>query len=73
MTMNSAIIDELFTSQKLHDTNYDISHRKIQYLMNEKDLPEHLLVVKSPSSDKDKDAKLIDIMNVQYQESLMAY
>jgi len=41
--------------------------------MNEKDLPEHLLVVKSPSSDKDKDAKLIDIMNVQYQESLMAY
>jgi len=48
-------------------------HQKIQYLLNDKDLLEHLLVAKTPSLDKDKDGKLIDTTSVQYQELAKTY
>ena len=47
--------------------------RNIQYLLDDKDLLEHLTVTKFSPSDKDKDDKPIDTANVQYQESLKAY
>ena len=47
--------------------------RKIKYLLNKRDLSEHLTVAKFSSSDKDKDGKPIDTTTVQYQESLQAY
>ena len=67
------MIIELSTSQKLDGSNYDIWKRKIQYLLNERDLLEHLMVVKFPPSDTDKDGKPIDTSSMQYQESLQAY
>jgi len=47
--------------------------KKIQYLLDERDLLEHLTVAKFPLSDKNKDGKPIDIANVQYQQNLQAY
>ena len=47
--------------------------RKNQYLLDSKDLLEHLTVANFPPSDKDKDGKPIDTANVQNQESLRAY
>jgi len=73
MVANSAMINKLSTSQKLDGSNYDIWKRKIQYLLNERDLLEHLTVVKFPPSDTDKDGKSIDTSSMQYQESLQAY
>jgi len=73
MTTDNTMINELSTSQKLDGTNYDRWKRKIQYLLNEKDVLEHLMVAKFPPSDKDKDGKSIDTTIVQYQESLQAY
>ena len=67
------MIGELSTNQKLDNTNYKIWHRKIQYLLNDKDLFEHLTVAKVPPSDKDKDGKSIDTTFVQYQELVKAY
>jgi len=62
------MLGEVPTNQKLDDTNYDIWHRKIQYLLNEKDLLEHLIITKSSPSEQDKDGKPIDVAFVQYQE-----
>jgi len=59
--------------KKLDGSNYDMWKRKIQYLLNERDLLEHLTVAKLSSSDKDKDGKSIDTCIVQYQENLQAY
>jgi len=73
MATNSTMITELSTSWKLDGTNYDMWKRKIQYLLDDKDLLKHLQVAKFPPSDKDKDGKPIDTANVQYQESLKAY
>ena len=73
MASSNAMIGELSTSQKLDGTNYEMWHRKIQYLLDDKDLLEHLKVAKVPPSDKDKDGKLIDTTFVQYQESVKAY
>jgi len=53
--------------------NYDMCKRKIQYLLDDRDLLEHLQVAKLPPSDKDKDGTPIDAANVQYQESLEAH
>jgi len=64
MASSSAMIGELSTSQKLNGTNYEIWHRKIQYLLDDKDLLEHLKVAKVPPSDKDKDEKQIDTTTV---------
>ena len=63
MTTNNVMITELSTSQKLDGTNYDMWKRKIQYLLVNKDLLEHLQVAKFPPSDKDKHGKPIDIAN----------
>ena len=60
MAANNAIITELSTSQKLDGSNYDMWKRKIQYLLEGKDLLEHLMVAKFPPSDKDTDVKPID-------------
>ena len=60
MTCKSAMICELSTTQKLDGTNYEIWYRKIQYLLDEKDLLEHLTVDKVPLSDKDRDGRPID-------------
>jgi len=60
MAPNNAMFSELSTSQKLDGTNYEIWHRKIQYLLDDKDLLEHLKVAKVPPFDKDRDGnKLI--------------
>ena len=66
MATNSAIVGEVSITQKLDDINYEIWHRKIQYLLDDKDLLEHLKVAKIPPSDKDRDRKLIDTTTVQY-------
>ena len=63
----------MFTSQKLDGTNYEIWKQKIQYLLNQRDLLEHLTVAKFSPLDKDKDGKPIDTTSAQYQESLLAY
>jgi len=55
MASNSAMIGELSTSQKLDGNNYEIYYRKIQDLLNDKDLLEHLKVAKVLPSDKNKD------------------
>jgi len=65
MASNSAMINELSTSQKLDGSNYDMCKQKIQYLLNERDLLEHLMVAKFPPSDTDKDDKPIDTSSVQ--------
>ena len=64
MVSNIAMLCELSSNQKLDDTNYDIFHRKIQYLLNEKDLLEDLTIAKSPTSDQSKDGKPIDVASV---------
>ena len=66
MASSSAMIGELNISQKLDDTNYEMWHRKIQYLLDDKDLFEHLKVAKVPPSDKDKDGKPIDTTCLLY-------
>ena len=49
-------------------------HRKIQYLLDDKDLLEHVKVAKVQPSDKDKDGKPIDTTTtMQCQESVKAY
>lgn len=73
MAANNAIITELSTSQKLDGSNYDMWKRKIHYLLEGKDLLEHLTVAKFPPSDKDSEGKPIDTSTVQYQESFQAY
>jgi len=73
MTSNNAMIGELSTTEKLNGTNYEICHRNIQYVLNDKDLLEHLTVAKVLTSDKDKDGKPIDTTTMQYQESVKAY
>jgi len=57
----------------LDGTNYDIWHWKIQYLLNEKHLLEHLMVTKSPPSEEDKDVKVIDTTTMEYHVSAPAY
>ena len=64
MLANSATINELSTSKKLDGSNYDMWKRKIQYLLNERDLLGHLTVAKFPPSDTDKDGKPIDTSSV---------
>ena len=73
MATNNTMISELPISQKLDGSHDDTWKRKIQYLLNERDLLEHLTVVKFSPSDQDKDGKLIDTYTMQYQESLQAY
>ena len=48
-------------------------HQKIQHLLNDKDLLQHLTVAKVPLLGKDIDGKLIDTTTVQYQESVKVY
>jgi len=67
------MINKLSNSHKLDGTNYDMWKRKIEYLLDNKGLLEHLTVAKFPPFDKDKVGKPIDTANVQYQESLKAY
>jgi len=67
------MINELSTSHKSYGTNYYTWKRKIQYLLDDKDLLEHLTVPKFPPFDKDQDGKPIDTAHVQYQESLRTY
>jgi len=73
MIANNAMINALSTSQKLAGSNYDIRKQKIQYLLSERDLLEHLTIAKFPPSNTNKDGKPIDTSSVQYQESLQAY
>ena len=73
MAANNAMINELFTGQKSDGSNYDMWKPKIQYLLNERDMLEHLTVAKFPPSDTDKDGKPIYTSSMQYQESLQAY
>ena len=67
------LIGELSTTKKLNEINYEMWDRKIQYLLNDKDLLEHMRVAKLLPSNKDRDGKPIDTTTVQYQESTMAY
>ena len=60
MIINNAMIGELSTSQKLENTNYDMQKWKTWYLLNERDLLEHLTVPKFPTLNKDKYGKPID-------------
>ncbi|XP_077251591.1 uncharacterized protein LOC143890792 [Tasmannia lanceolata] len=39
-----SVVADLTNGEKLVGTNYDIWHRKIQYLLNEQDLMEHLTI-----------------------------
>jgi len=64
MTANNAIITKLSTSQKLDGSNNDMWKQKIQYLLEGKDLLEHLTVAKFPPSNKDTDGKLVDTSTV---------
>jgi len=52
MVTNSVMTGELSTTQKLDDTNYEMWHQKITYLLNDRDLLEHLIVIKAPLSNK---------------------
>ena len=73
MTTNNTTINELCNSHKLDGTNYDMWKRKIQYLLDDKDLLEHWMVAKFPPFDKDKDGNPIDTANVRYKKILKAY
>lgn len=42
------IIADLNKGEKLNGTNYDIWHRKVQYLLNEQALPDHLTNIMAP-------------------------
>ena len=67
------MIVELSTNQKLDGTNHSMWYRKIRYLLNKKDLLEHLTVAKFSPSHKDNNGKSIDTTTMQYQESMPAY
>ena len=69
MATTNAIIDELSTSQKLDGTGYDMWKRKIQYLLNERDLLGRLTVAKFPPLDKHKDGKPIDTTTVHIKKA----
>ena len=60
MATSSALIGELSTTHKLDNTIYEMWCWKIQYFLNDKELLEHFMVTKVPSSDKDRDSKPID-------------
>ena len=60
MEPNNSLVSELSTIEKLDGTNYDMWKLKIQYLLKERLLLEHLTIAKFPLSYKDKDGKPID-------------
>ena len=47
--------------------------RRFLHLVNEKDLPEDLIVTEYLPSDKNEDGNSINNTAMQYQESLMVY
>ena len=56
MSISKSIIHDLNAGKKLNDANYDVWHRKIQYLLEDQDLLEPLTkqmeVVTDDKSDK---------------------
>jgi len=52
----------LSTTQKLDENNYEMSHWKSRYLLNDKGLLEHLIVAKVPPSDKGRDGKQLILL-----------
>ncbi|CAO2830762.1 unnamed protein product [Amaranthus hypochondriacus] len=41
-SLSATVISEMLTSNKLNGTNYDIWHRKVQYLLNERGVIKHI-------------------------------
>lgn len=63
MTTKS-MIGDLSTNEKLDGTNYDIWHRKIQYLLNEREVLDNLSIVMVEPKDTESD---------RYNQELTAY
>jgi len=72
MASKTSMIGDLSTNEKLGGSNYDMWHRKIQLLLNEREVLEHLTTTMSARATKDKENK--DITSIEeYQASLVAY
>ena len=57
MSASKSIINDLNQGEKLNEKNYDIWHRKVQYLLDDQDLLETINeVMVEPADDKDKPA-----------------
>jgi len=51
------LIGSMLTSKNLNDTNYDISYLKVQFILNEGDMLEHLIVSMATLVDRNKHGK----------------
>jgi len=71
MAPKTSMIGDLSTDEKLDGSHYDMWCRKIQFLLNETKVLEHLMATMSVPATKDKDNK--DITSTEeYQASLVA-
>ena len=66
------MIADLFINKKLDDTKYDIWRQKIQFLLNEHKVLEHLMACMSTRENKDENGKDVTTSE-QYRESLKVY
>ena len=72
MAPKTSMIGDLSTNEKLDEPNYNMWRRKIEFLLNEREVLEHLTTTMSSPAAKDKDNK--DITSTkEYQTNLVAY
>ena len=69
---NTSMFGDLFTNGQLDGSNYNMWCWKIQFLLNEHEVFEHLTTTLSIPATKDKDNKDITATD-KYQASLVAY
>ena len=55
MAFKTSTIGDLSTNEKLDGSNYDIWRRKIQFLLNEREVLEHLTATMSTPAAKDRE------------------
>ena len=68
MTSKTSMIGELSTNEKLDESNYDMWCRKIQFLLEECEVLEHVTTTLSAPATRNKDNK--DIATIEeYQAS----
>ena len=72
MDSKTFMIRELTTNEKLDGSNYDMWRRKIQFLLEECEVLEHLKTTMSAPLTRDEDDK--DITHTdEYKANLVAY
>jgi len=59
-------------SEKLNDNNYNLWHLKVQFILNEGDMVDHLTISMSALTNKDDQGNDITTTE-QYKPSLTAY